>query len=522
MPANVSTVTFGGQRCIVPDPWAWPACAWKANSYTCPTGRQHGTAWVLLERRAVTALYPNAAAKKNPQILTFFDTAQGVQVAIPGLYLSRCHKVTQSAPNAAGALYLLELVDVRWHAAKFSYIDLLANLRKNCFVPESPTDADLYHADSLNAGAAWTWQALIGEIWSQLPAGLGPLPTLPTTLPAEDPDNIRLVGASAWDALHDVLEKLGWTTAMDPTGPTIKIVEVGAVQPGLQAAENAIRFHLHDSDPLEGDVCVIPATVRVYFRRRVSLATTADDLLLSGWHAVDSATGVAGALTGTVVSVWDDMTADFAAGGGGPTNNTELSARATEIRTAWVKAQQDRKGTTYGGVVKTVLPGEQISEVCWHQFSAEEGVRTRTRRSPLWGKGWCGNGPTVGGCATTGEDVRRVALGKLDGTLAAGGSATVSVWAGGAGSEEDTDENVTASDWLGLSGDEDDEVIVALIGCSWYILNVKKRSLCDFIETMEDYDSEATQFVSHKAGEGDACLKWVTGEECPEPPPPEE
>lgn len=43
-------------------------------------------------------------------------------------------------------------------------------------------------------------------------------------------------------------------------------------------------------------------------------------------------------------------------------------------------------------------------------------------------------------------------IGKLDGTLSQGGSATVSVWAGQPGSEADTGKNVKAYDWLMKSG----------------------------------------------------------------------
>lgn len=47
------------------------------------------------------------------------------------------------------------------------------------------------------------------------------------------------------------------------------------------------------------------------------------------------------------------------------------------------------------------------------------------------------------------------AIGKLDSTLAQGGSATVSIWAGTGGSEADTGLNVVAFDWLMKSGASD-------------------------------------------------------------------
>jgi hypothetical protein len=46
-------------------------------------------------------------------------------------------------------------------------------------------------------------------------------------------------------------------------------------------------------------------------------------------------------------------------------------------------------------------------------------------------------------------------IGKLDGALSQGGSATVSIWSGEGGSEVDTGINITAYDWLMKSGADD-------------------------------------------------------------------
>jgi hypothetical protein len=67
-------------------------------------------------------------------------------------------------------------------------------------------------------------------------------------------------------------------------------------------------------------------------------------------------------------------------------------------------------------------------------------------------------------------------VGKLDGDLLQGGSATVSVWGGTAGSEADTGVNITARDWLMKSGDPPiaagTEVYCLMIDSAWYVVSV--------------------------------------------------
>ncbi len=64
-----------------------------------------------------------------------------------------------------------------------------------------------------------------------------------------------------------------------------------------------------------------------------------------------------------------------------------------------------------------------------------------------------------------------VLMGKLDGTLNAASTATLSVWAGPAGSEVDTGWNITVRDWLMKSGSNiatGKKVLAQWIGDAWY------------------------------------------------------
>jgi hypothetical protein len=63
-------------------------------------------------------------------------------------------------------------------------------------------------------------------------------------------------------------------------------------------------------------------------------------------------------------------------------------------------------------------------------------------------------------------------IGKLDGALSQGGSATVSVWGGAGGSEADTDVNITVQDWLMKTGAtaiaSGKKVVCQFINGVWY------------------------------------------------------
>ena len=64
-------------------------------------------------------------------------------------------------------------------------------------------------------------------------------------------------------------------------------------------------------------------------------------------------------------------------------------------------------------------------------------------------------------------------IGKLDGSLSQGGSATLSIWSGVPGSEADSGYNVIVHDWVMKSGAtaiaSGKKCVAQLIGGSWYV-----------------------------------------------------
>lgn len=77
------------------------------------------------------------------------------------------------------------------------------------------------------------------------------------------------------------------------------------------------------------------------------------------------------------------------------------------------------------------------------------------------------------GVDTTEEDYGEIVLGKMDANLSDGGSATMSIWSGDAGSETDSTDNVTVNDWLLPSGEQvssGKKVVARKIGCEYYVI----------------------------------------------------
>jgi hypothetical protein len=67
-----------------------------------------------------------------------------------------------------------------------------------------------------------------------------------------------------------------------------------------------------------------------------------------------------------------------------------------------------------------------------------------------------------------------VKLGKLDGTLAYGGSATCSIWTGPPASKSDSGEDVTVYCWLLQPGESianGTKVVIALVDGSWFVID---------------------------------------------------
>lgn len=370
MPQQSCSMTLGGLPVQNMQPAQYPDANGLANRYRCPRGMEPGRASVLMLKRDLDKLALNAAQ-------TLVVTSGNV-CTFPGLYFVSARRVSRGHQADPLGCQLVELADVRHQLATMTACEKFINVR--CPAPPATSGASLYYADSLASGTTiYTWQTALAALW---PSIAGAVPTIPYS-PSGTPENFRFVGVSAWQAVHEVLEKIGCTTARNPFTGVFSIVRMGAAQADFTTAKQRNQIYLIDSDHYESAAGKIPATIRVFFHRQeVSYGIEKDTIRGAGqWamdpaYSVDVATNRTGAIAGTVVPLWDDLPA-LTLHDGSISNSSDCSTRATARATEWL-AQQDTPpwSRRYSGCLTDFVPGAQVLEVCWHQMSIAAGYVT--------------------------------------------------------------------------------------------------------------------------------------------------
>lgn len=351
----------------------------RANSYCNPLGKEPGSAFVLITRADLAALAVNGLHS-----LVWVD--DGAVITFAGLIISsaECMSLSLTDPDS---IYLVELRDKR-QQMKLSAINKQYNVR----VPAGPrqTDEEYYYPESLDAGSMWTWQAMLDDMWEDLPAIAGTSPTLPYS-PDDIPESLRFIGVNAWNSYHAVIAKLGCEIKLNPFTGAFSLVRRGQAQGGLAAAQALLSgqrtYDYNKFDPTRPDS---PETIRVYFHKRAEHGhgTEKDTPRVDNWemspaHEEDVPSGIAGAETGTVLPVWDDLPA-IVDENGTVTNTSALAARAAEVAAniaAAIAVQVDR--VHYGGCVTAILPGEQVSKVVWRDYADGHGLVTEVHYGPV-------------------------------------------------------------------------------------------------------------------------------------------
>lgn len=318
-------ITLGGRPCIDPKTLAEecaalgiPLGAWhgKVNSYRCPVGRGPGRGYVLLTRADYNAIDWGAY-----QSLAF-DDGDGNSAAIQKLTGLNPNIVTPGHASDTAAAVLVEVADRRHHLDK-TVVDKGYNVRK--------PDGTGYQTQTLNSGAAWTWQQIVTDLVTA--CGLTTL-TLPFT-PDATPENFDFYGASAWESLHVVLDRIVCTTRYDPVADTFAIIRMGVADAAADAVETALARHLvWDAGNLYPARSWRPEKARVLFRRR----PVPTDGTSPFWAEDVTLAAAAGVLAGTYVTIHDDLSALGATGT--PTNSAAITTRAAERAGDWLRHGQ--------------------------------------------------------------------------------------------------------------------------------------------------------------------------------------
>ena len=392
MPRIVRYLTIAGKEVLDPGVLhegisraGLPADYWgKANSITCPVGSEPGSAWVLVPAATMDSLDADSLHD-----LTWVDG--DTSTTWQNYVIVRAWRV--GIDGAGRQPYVVELQDKR-RLLKMSALDASYNVRMPAPKARDPAKPESeYYTDTLNSGALWTWQGVLNDMWSKLPAAIaGAAPSLPYS-PSGRPEELRYFGYSAWSAITELLAAIGCAIAYDPIGDAFEVVRVGTTQPQLSAAlANASDRLLYDYQPLAGyEKADWPQTIRVYFPKRVQFDGQERDTIDSGnweiqpYYWEDVATGATGAEPGTVLRVWDSQRALYDSTGT-ILNSADLNARAADIATSLKNVLGTFGGRLrqhFAGIVSNVLPGSQVREVVWRDYGDGRGLITEVKQFPM-------------------------------------------------------------------------------------------------------------------------------------------
>lgn len=345
-----------------------------ANSLAMPL-HETSRAWILVGTTDLASI-----TLTNRMTLTFAsDSPVAVTKAWKNLVLAREPQVVIPSfvlGDALGAT-LVELADTRWLCDNQNYC-IPINAQYNVSAPayRGALAPDCYYSASLNSGDVWTWDEMAGAIWGVMATQLGSYPGLPFS-PDGWPEGWVFQGISAWDALREVLLRLGCaiTADLSLSANQFKIVQVGAADTAaaavISAAESANR-KVHDGEfrPLAR---LQPAGVRVFFNRQEqyygsekTIANDSTQWQTNSVYTVDVA-GPSGGEPGIYHPIRDDLPAIYAPDGT-LTNTSLLATRAAERAADYFRMKGtnggDRQWKRYSGLLD-MTTGSTLKGVRW-------------------------------------------------------------------------------------------------------------------------------------------------------------
>lgn len=357
-----TSITVGGEDAVLAESLPLGSRAFqRANSIFCPVGPAPSRAWMLMTAAKLDELDENES-HNIVWAQTGEDGSASETLTFHGFYIVNAERVTQGGVGDDAGLFLVELADARYLAARKGDTEtLIKNIRSYA-----------NSADYLTGTSGATWASLATSLWDACEV-LGSFPGLPFT-PDGEPQNNWFIGQNAWRALCGFLDFLDCAVAYDPLAGTFSIVQLGASQT-IENHEDTLEW---DGEPVSGNAAEVAATVRVYFSyHRKAYGQERDTELANNWAydgqgtSVDVSTGVVGA--SGVKPLWDDLPAILDEDGS-QTNtsamNTRATARKTRYVTRWTLAPQHR---VHAGLLTDILPGAKVRAVLWRNWGSSQG-----------------------------------------------------------------------------------------------------------------------------------------------------
>jgi len=411
----------------------------RANSFTSPLGEEYGYGKVLMIRSSLDVLDTTTRYK-----LKFGVGQEGNEIELDGIYIRKAKRISPGVAHEDKALYLVDLVDTRYKLAKLRKNGVYQfNCRRTGGTADSYDEATL--DNTYPPARAWTWIRVIEHLWGLLntedPSLIGTFSAHPNVDLLEDfnypdeilPENLRYDGLSLWEALNDVVRRVGCAIVFDNAFVhNFFLVRLGSIGGGVYP-EDVPQFHSQggskvtvtsastaywsagnttrilgdglfaDDEVLQGEL-VVPNIIDVMF------PTSFDDQA-SGELTSEYGRWYPKSITGATLPatdycdmggrvplpsnnpfsrhiVYETKHARFAAAADTtPNNDADLDLRARKIAEDVYRTLVDCAGAhvSYAGIhydddSNPTIPGKTVSEVTWGDFG--NGLRTDIYRSP--------------------------------------------------------------------------------------------------------------------------------------------
>jgi hypothetical protein len=378
-----------------------------ANRFENPLGTRSGVGHVLMLRQDLDVL--NGAGLLNqPNDLTVSDSTNTRTLKNLHVVSTRC--ITPGYPNDPAAVHLVELADSR-RLLRLTPANVAYNVRQ--------TPSGTFHPGTIVTWSSgpwvqtpYTWDQLWANLWAKAPAQYaGSAPALPAT-PDGTPEGFDFYGWTWTDAVAYVLHRLGLALCRDPFADTYTLVQPGATQAGLAAAETgAMSVRQLDIEPVDTWLGSMPRFVDVYFRKQGGREAAFGDTPFSVVSVYAGDVGYDVSQTYGTEILFDELPATTQPrfGGDQVTNAADLQARAAARATEFLRTRQAFQGReyrkAYSGFLNAFATGSQVRSVAWQDLAGglcEGGPLTVVDRTPYrpdpfarWpaaGDGWVGTG----------------------------------------------------------------------------------------------------------------------------------